>query len=111
MARAQRVPDVEVAFVFEREETGEDIRQTFGGSMAVPLPLWNRHTGAIAAAQARTRAAALERTTLQQVVATEVGTTVAELKQRLRASLQLFQDAILPQSRETSLAPTGVRGG
>jgi outer membrane protein, heavy metal efflux system len=99
LARAQRVPDVEVAFVFEREETGEDIRQTFGGSMAVPLPLWNRHTGAIAAAQARTRAAALERTTLQHVVATEVGTTVAEL-QRLRASLQLFQDAILPQGRE-----------
>ena len=40
---------------------------------------------------------ALERTTLQQVVATEVATTVAEL-QRLRA-LQLFQDTILPQSR------------
>ena len=99
LARAQRVPDVELAFVFEREETGEDIRQTFGGSMAVPLPLWNRNTGAIAAAQARTRAAELERFTLQQVVATEIATTVAEL-QRLRTSLQLFQDAILPQSRE-----------
>jgi cobalt-zinc-cadmium efflux system outer membrane protein len=98
LARAQRVPDVEVAFVFEREEISEDIRQTFGGSVAVPLPLWNRHTGAIAAAQARTRAAALERTTLQHVVATEVATTIAEL-QRLRASLQLFQDTILPQSR------------
>ena len=99
LARAQRVPDVELAFVFEREETGEDIRQTFGGSMAVPLPLWNRNTGAIAAAQARTRAAELERTTLQHVVATEIATTIAEL-QRLRTSLQLFQDAILPQSRE-----------
>jgi cobalt-zinc-cadmium efflux system outer membrane protein len=98
LARAQRVPDVEVAFVFEREETGADIRQTFGGSLAVPLPLWNRHTGAIAAAQARTRAAELERLTLQQVVATEIATTIAEL-QRLRASLQLFQDTILPQSR------------
>ena len=98
LARAQRVPDVEVAFVFEREETGEDIRQTFGGSMAVPLPLWNRNTGAIAAAQARTRAAELERTTLQHVVTTEIATTIAEL-QRLRLSLQLFQDTILPQSR------------
>src|SRR5262249_4822675 len=99
LARAQRVPDVEVAFVFEREETGEDIRQTFGGGMAVPLPLWNRHTGAIAAAQCRTRAAEHERTTLQHVAATEIATTVAEL-QRLRTSLQLFQEAILPQSRE-----------
>lgn len=99
LAQAQRVPDVELALVFEREETGEDVKQTFGGSIAFPLPLWNRNTGAIAAAQARTRVAELERTTLQQEVATEVATTVAEL-QRLRASLQLFQDTILPQSRE-----------
>jgi cobalt-zinc-cadmium efflux system outer membrane protein len=99
LARAQRVPDVELGFVFEREETGEDVRQTFGGSIAFPLPLWNRHTGAIAAAQARTRMAELERTALQHVVATEVATTVAELQQ-LRAAVQLFEDTILPQSRE-----------
>src|SRR5262249_46256918 len=83
LAQAQRVPDVELGFVFEREETGEGVKQTFGGSLAFPLPLWNRNTGAIAAAQARTRAAALERTALQQVVATEVAITVANL-QRLR---------------------------
>jgi outer membrane protein, heavy metal efflux system len=99
LARAQRVPDVEVAFIFEREETGADIRQTFGGGLAVPLPLWNRNTGGIAAAQARTRVAALERAALQQVVTTEVANTVTEL-QRLRTSLQLFQETILPQSRE-----------
>jgi len=99
LAQAQRVPDIEVAFIFEREETGADIRQTFGGGLAVPLPLWNRNTGGIAAAQARTRVAELERTALQQAVTTEVANTVTEL-QRLRTSLQLFQETILPQSRE-----------
>ena len=99
LAQAQRVPDIEVAFIFEREETGADIRQTFGGGLAVPLPLWNRNTGGIAAAQARTHVAELERLALQQVVTTEVANTVTEL-QRLRASLQLFQETILPQSQD-----------
>ena len=99
LAKAQRIPDVEVAFIFEREETGVDIKQTFGGGLAVPLPLWNRNAGGIAAAQARTRVAELERAALQQVVTTEVANTVTEL-QRLRTSLQLFHETILPQSRE-----------
>lgn len=99
LARAQRVPDVEVAFIFEREDTGADVRQTFGGGLGLPLPLWNRNAGGIAAAQARTRVVELERTALQQVVTTEVANTVTEL-QRLRTSLQLFDETILPQSRE-----------
>ena len=99
LARAQRVPDIAVAFIFEREDTGADVRQTFGGGLGLPLPLWNRNAGGIAAAQARTRVAELERTALQQVVTTEVANTVTEL-QRLRTSLQLFQETILPQSRE-----------
>ncbi len=99
LAQAQRVPDVEVAFIFEREETGANVKQTFGGGIALPLPLWNRNAGGIVAAQARTRVAELERTTLQQAVTSEVANTVTEL-QRLRASLQLFQETILPQSRE-----------
>src|SRR5207249_5492605 len=73
-------------------------RQTFGGGLAFPLPLWNRNAGGIAAAQARTRVAELERTALQQVVTTEVANTVTELQQ-LRATLILFQETILPQSR------------
>ncbi len=99
LAQAQRVPDVEVAFIFEREDTGADVRQTFGGGLGLPLPLWNRNAGGIAAAQARTRVAELERIALQQVVTTEVANTVTEL-QRLQASLQLFHETILPQSRE-----------
>ena len=99
LAQAQRVPDVEVAFIFEREETGANVKQTFGGGLALPLPLWNRNAGGIAAAQARTRIAELERTALEQVISTEVANTMTEL-QRLRTSLQLFQDTILPQSRD-----------
>jgi outer membrane protein, heavy metal efflux system len=99
LAKAQRIPDVEVAFIFEREETGAAVKHTFGGGLAVPLPLWNRNAGGIAAAQARTRVAELERAALQQVVTTEVANTVTEL-QRLRTSLQLFHETILPQSRE-----------
>jgi outer membrane protein, heavy metal efflux system len=99
LAQAQRVPDIEVAFIFEREETGANVKQTFGGGIALPLPLWNRNAGGIAAAQARTRVAELERTALQQAVTSEVANTVTEL-QRLRASLQLFQETILPQSQE-----------
>lgn len=99
LAQAQRVPDIEVGFIFEREDTGDTTKQTFGGSLALPLPLWNRNTGGIVAAQARTRVAALERTALEQAISTEVANTLTEL-QRLRASLQLFQDTILPQSRD-----------
>ncbi len=98
LARAERVPNLEVGFVFEREETGPSVKQTFGGSLALPLPLWNRNSGAIAAAQAHTRVAEFERTALEQAIAAEIATTTAEL-QRLQASLQLFRDTILPQSR------------
>ncbi len=98
LAQAERVPNIEVGFVLEREETGPGVKQTLGGSLALPLPLWNRNSGAIAAAQARSRVAALERTALVQAITTDVATTTAEL-QRLQASLQLLHDTILPHSR------------
>lgn len=98
LAQAERVPNIELGVVFEREVTGPGVKQTFGGSLALALPLWNRNSGAIAAAQARTRVAALERTALEQTIATEVAVTMAEL-QRLQASMQLLQESILPQSQ------------
>ncbi len=99
LAKAERVPDIEVAFVFEQEEVGESVKNVFGGKISFPLPLWNRHRGEIRAAQARTRVAELERTALQAAIETEVATAVAEVDQ-LRTALQLFTETILPQSQE-----------
>ena len=99
LAKAERVPDLEVGFVFERQVTGERVERTFGGSIAFALPLWNRRRGEIEAAQARMRAAELRRTALQQSVETEVATALAEVEQ-LRTAVQLYQETILPQSRE-----------
>lgn len=99
LAQAQRVPDVEIGLMLEREDTGATTKQTIGGSLSVPLPVWNSNAGGIAAAQARHRAATLERTALEQAISTEVVQTLAEL-QRLQSALSLLQDTMLPQSRD-----------
>lgn len=99
LAKAERVPDLEVGFLFARQVTGERVERTFGGSIAFALPLWNRRRGEIEAAQARRRAAELQRSALQHSVETEVATALAEVEQ-LRSAVQLYQETILPQSRE-----------
>jgi cobalt-zinc-cadmium efflux system outer membrane protein len=99
LAKAERAPNLEVGVVFARQETGDTVEQSFGGSLALSLPLWNRNRGEILAAQARSRRATLQRAALQQEIDTEVATAIAAVEQ-LRATLQLFTETILPQSRD-----------
>lgn len=99
LAKAERVPDVELALVFDREEVGENVKNAFGGGISLPIPLWNRHRGEIQAALSQTRIAELQRTALQQAVETEVVSAIAEVEQ-LHTALQLFTETILPQSQE-----------
>jgi cobalt-zinc-cadmium efflux system outer membrane protein len=99
LAKAERIPDIEVGFIFEQEVEGENVKNVFGGKISFPLPLWNRNQGEIRAAQARFRAAELEHMALQQAIETEVVSAVAEVNQ-LRLAVQLFEQTILPQSRE-----------
>lgn len=99
LVKAERLPEVEVALIFERERTGEEVENSVGASISLPLPLWNRKRGEIQAAQARVRFAELEVAALREAIGAEVAQTVAEADQ-LRATLQLFEETILSQSSE-----------
>lgn len=99
LAKAERIPDIEIGFIFEREAEGDKVTKLFGGKVAVPLPLWNRNRGEIHAARARVRMAELEHAARQAAIENEVASAVAEVDQ-LRAAVQMFTDTIVPQSRE-----------
>lgn len=98
LIRAQRLPNLEVGLVFQRQETGSAIENAFGGRLSMPLPLWDRQRGALLAAQARQRMAAWQQVAVQQQVEADVLAALARLEQ-LQMTLSLFADTIVPQSR------------
>jgi len=111
LAQAQRVPDVEVAFIFEREETGADIRQTFGGGLAVPLPLWNRNTGRIATEEARQQQAATSLLVTQRSIERQVVEKARAYQTRLSEMANWRADAVPQFKKAAALADRHYRVG
>lgn len=107
LARRERVPDATVGLGYKREEVA-DVTGSWDGfaaQVSVPLPLWDRRGGAIAAAEARARGGAAELRRVRRRVALEVERTWSEVQ---AASTQL--EAIRPQlGAEAEAALTAAR--
>ncbi|MEM7235898.1 MAG: TolC family protein [Planctomycetota bacterium] len=96
-ARRRRVPDLQVAASYRRlSQQGVD---SFDFGVAIPLPLFDRRSGAIAAAKAN-RAAAADELELVQI---ELRSRLLKLRARARelsALLRLFDDTLLPRAKK-----------
>jgi len=95
LQKANRIPDPTVLFMYEHEPP--DLPDTVGLGLSFPLPLWNRNTGNLRAAEvARDQA----RLALQKAEAQAVAdiATARLAYEDARRRWQSYQDAIRPKS-------------
>lgn len=107
LARRERVPDPTVGLGYKREEMAgvSGSWDGFAAQVSVPVPLWDRRGGAVAAAEARARRGAAELRRVRRRVALEVERAWSELQ---AGSAQL--EAIRPQlGAEAEAALTAAR--
>jgi len=97
LARAERIPDLEVGFSYEREEGTDDV---VGGGLAIDLPLFNRNRGAVAEADATRRRVAHEAAALELGVAGEVVAAWATLSAAASAE-ELLREQVLGSLEES----------
>ena len=98
LAKAARIPDVEVGVLFRRLEATNEERLDLGVNL--PLPMFDRGQGQVAEARAEARAAGLR----QRLVLQERRQSLREDHQRLReamASYQAHMDVLVPQAERT----------
>lgn len=109
LEEARRIPDVEVGLGVRYLRESEDTALVLG--LSVPLPLFDRNQGAIAAAHRRlTQARAVERSALLEAQAAV--DAVWEEMNAVRAEAEVLRDEILPASRQGLEAATyGYRAG
>lgn len=107
--RSLRVPDPVVSAGVRRFEESND--QAFMVGVSVPLPIWNRNQGNIAAAQARLRAA----TAREAVVQADFEQAVLQARSdylAAEARVETLSEASLPQAEEAlRLVRIGYRNG
>lgn len=107
LARRERVPDPTVGLGYKREEMAgvSGSWDGFAAQVSVPLPVWDRGGGAVAAAEAKARGGAAELRRVRRRVALEVERAWSDLR---AASTQL--EAIRPQlGAEAEAALTAAR--
>lgn len=119
LARSEVWEDWTLGLGYEREVSaidGDDFEvvdrdQLLGVSLRVPLPLWNRRQGRIAAAEAERQRARYSREALELRIREEI--RVAEARVRtLRSNVEAYAQEILPEaSRARDLFDRGYRQG
>ncbi len=116
LARAEVWQDWTVGLGFEQERrvdepSGIQRDSSFSLGLSVPLPLWNRQQGRIAAAEAELRRSRRSRDALVLRIEEEI--RVAEARVRtLRSSVDVYAEDILPEAtRSQELFERGYRQG
>lgn len=87
LAHNERYPSIAVGPAYSEEEVGGERERIIGLSVSLPLPLWNRNTAGIAAAEARQ----IQAETSYFVAQRELERTVREAALRYQAKLQDIQ--------------------
>jgi len=96
LQRRQRIPDVTVSVQYERNPPGQT--NTVGFGISLPLPLWNRYTGEILAAQAARAQAEAQLDKVRIQVSSDVAAArVAYHEAAGRA--ERYRQSLLPKSR------------
>ncbi len=100
LAKNERYPALAIGPTFSEERIGNDREQIIGVGISVPVPLWNRNGGNIAAAQARQTQAEVSFHVTQRDVERQVLTAALTYETKLREmakwrpdSVQHFQEA------------------
>lgn len=75
LARAQRLPDLQFSFLYDREQD----KNRVGGFFSIPIKLFNRNQGRIASSQARQSAAEARSAYLRTVITKEVASAYTQL--------------------------------
>lgn len=97
LQRANRVPDPTVSLQYEHEQP--DKPNTIGLAISLPLPLWNRNEGNLAAARAAITAAKVQTDKLRAQIAADIAAArvaYAEASGRL----QRYREQIRPKSEQ-----------
>ncbi len=90
LARAQRLPDLQFSFLYDREQD----KNRIGGFFSIPIKLFNRNQGRIALSQARQRVAENRSAYLRTVVRKEVAAAYTEVL-LAKKEVELMQRGIL----------------
>jgi cobalt-zinc-cadmium efflux system outer membrane protein len=106
LARAEAWDDWRLGAAYQREvgtidDEGLTLRDSddlLAFSVRIPLPLWNRNRGAVAAALARERAAAARLSAAEEAVRAAIA-TAAQRALRLRDLAESYQAAVIPRAR------------
>jgi cobalt-zinc-cadmium efflux system outer membrane protein len=95
--RAQRIPDVDALFGVRRIEEAE--ATAFIAGLSIPLPVWNRQSGALAAAGAGDAGARLGLTASRRVLESEVRSVLASLRAAI-AGYERLRGGAVPAAEE-----------
>jgi len=98
LARARRIPDVTLNAGVRRLSGPEETSLVVGA--AVPIPLWDRHAGAIAEAEHRVAKLARERLAAERALDAELVQAHRALAAARDEALR-FEGSILPRAEET----------
>lgn len=93
--RAKRTPDPDVRAGFR--QLREIDESAFIVGVSVPLPIWNRNSGAIAAAGAEKRRAEFAVAARERVLAREIAYLTAQM-QAAKAEIAAYKERIIPAS-------------
>jgi cobalt-zinc-cadmium efflux system outer membrane protein len=97
LEKAQRIPDVTLFFSLEHQPP--DVPNTIGVGLALPLPLWNRNSGAIAAARASRDQAERAATHVRAQVIADTTTARAAFDEA-STRWRRYRDEVRPRSEE-----------
>lgn len=92
LAKNERYPAVTIGTFFSREEAGES-QNIAGVGLSVPLPIWNRNTGAIETAKARTEQARSSLASKQRDVERRVCEAALTLESKLHELSRWSEDS------------------
>jgi outer membrane protein, heavy metal efflux system len=110
LQRAQRIPDPTLGFQYEHEPP--DQPNTLGFGVSFPLPLWNRNSGAIVAAEAARDQAARDVQRVEAGIAAEIAIARTAYGEAA-ARWQRYRDEVRPRSAHVrdSVSHAYERGG
>jgi cobalt-zinc-cadmium efflux system outer membrane protein len=99
LQRRQRVPDLTVSVQYERNPPGQT--NTVGFGVSLPLPIWNRYTGEILAAQAARAQAEAQLDKVRIQVSSDVAAARVAYREAA-ARAERYRTSLVPKSREAT---------
>jgi outer membrane protein, heavy metal efflux system len=110
LQRAQRIPDPTLGFQYEHEPP--DAPNTLGFGVSFPLPLWNRNSGAIVAAEAARDQAARDVQRIESQIAADIAIARTAFDEAV-TRWHRYHDEVRPRSARVrdSVSHAYARGG